>query len=300
MSTSVIWQLAAQYLAERVALGELSKATIPTVKWTLRDFAGFVADVDPAELEQRHVEGYLASINVARSTQRQRFCQLRQFCRWLVRRQHVAVDPMAGLKAPRQPRAVPRAYRAEVVDRLVSACPDARARLIVLLEVQEGLRACEVARAEVGDIDYAEHTILVRGKGSRERILPLSSQTWEALEDYLADRPLRSGPLIRSKNEPWKGISPEHVAHLVQGWLRAAGTRGGGHRLRHTMATTLLREKGADVRDVQLALGHATLTSTSIYLPFSDARRLRTLMDGRIYGPRARRCQDVKDASSPG
>lgn len=284
MSNCTTGQLAATYLAERIALGELSKATVPTVKWTLRHFAAFVGDLDPAELGREHVEGYLASISVARSTQRQRFCQLRQFCRWLVRRHHVAVDPMAELKAPRQPRAVPRAYRAETVDRLVCACPDVRARLIVLLEVQEGLRACEVARAEVGDIDFAERTMLIRGKGRRERILPLSGQTWEALEDYLAERPLKAGALIRSKSEPWKGISPEHVAHLVQAWLRIVGTRGGGHRLRHTMATTLLREQGADVRDVQLALGHATLTSTSIYLPFSDARRLRTLMDGRRYG----------------
>lgn len=96
---------------------------------------------------------------------------------------------------------------------------------------------------------------------------------------------MKAGPLIRSYNEPWKGISPAHVQHLVQGWLRLAGVRsGGGHGLRHTMATTLLRDCRADIRDVQMALGHATLQSTSVYLPFSDARRLRSVMDGRWYG----------------
>lgn len=277
--------LARLYVAERTAAGELGPATLPTVRWTLRDFCRFVRDVPPVRLEGRHVEEYLASISVARSTARQRFCHIRQFSRWLVRRGHVAADFTADLRAPRQPRPVPRAYRRDVVDRLLAAVPDARGRLIVLLEVQEGLRACEVSRIEVGDVDFGDRTLLVRGKGCRERLLPISTQTWDALDTYLAERPVKAGPLIRSYNEPWKGISAAHVQHLVQGWLRRVGIRsGGGHGLRHTMATTLLREKGADIRDVQLALGHAQLTSTQIYLPFSDAHRLRAIMDGRWYG----------------
>jgi site-specific recombinase XerD len=278
-------QLARQYVHDRTAAGELSPVTLPTVKWTLRDFCQFVRDVPIDQLDARHVESYLASINVARSTARQRFCHIRQFSRWLARHGHIAGDITAELRAPRPPRAVPRAYRREIIDRLLVVLPDARARLIVLLEVQEGLRACEVARIEVGDIDFGERTLLVRGKGGRERLLPVSTQTWDALEDYLGERPVKAGPLIRSYNEPWKGISSAHVQHLVQNWLRLVGiSSGGGHGLRHTMATTLLREKGADVRDVQLALGHAQLTSTQIYLPFSDAHRLRSIMDGRWYG----------------
>lgn len=283
MTTMLI--LAQQYVRERAAGGELAPATLPTVKWTLRDFSDFVQDVPMADLRSRHVEEYLASINVARSTARQRFCQIRQFSRWLVRHGYLAADITADLRSPRQPRAVPRGYRREIVEGLLAIAPDARARLIVLLEVQEGLRACEVARLELGDIDFDERTVLVHGKGSRERLLPLSAQTWAALEVYLIERGVKAGHLIRSYNEPWKGISSAHVQHLVQGWLRLVGVAsGGGHGLRHTMATTLLREGGADIRDVQLALGHSNLSSTSVYLPFSDARRLRGVMDGRWYG----------------
>lgn len=278
-------QLSKLYVAERITSGELSPSTVPTVKWTLRDFCCFVGPIEPADLAPEHVEKYLASISVSRSTARQRFCQFRQFSRWLVRRGHIPADFTAGLRAPKQPRAIPRAYCRETVDRLLGVCPDARARLIVLLEVQEGLRACEVARIELGDVDFGEMTLLVRGKGARERLLPLSAQTWRALNDWLAERGMRAGHVVCSYNEPWKGVSAAHIQHLVQGWLRLAGVKsGGGHGLRHTMATTLLREQGADVRDVQMALGHALLTSTQIYLPFSDARRLRALMDGRWYG----------------
>jgi site-specific recombinase XerC len=237
-------------------------------------------------LTGRHVEEYLASVKrEALHGPGSGSAISASFSRWLVRRGHLAADITADLRAPRQPRAVPRGYRRDVVDRLLAVAPDARARLIVLLEVQEGLRACEVARIEVGDVDYGERTLLVHGKGSRERLLPLSAQTWEALEGYLAERAVRAGPLVRSYSEPWKGISAAHVQHLVQGWLRLVGVAsGGGHGLRHTMASTLLRDAGADIRDVQLALGHSNLQSTSVYLPFSDARRLRRVMDGRWYG----------------
>jgi len=286
MTICTLSPLTRTYLRERSAAGELAPVTIPTVKWTLRDFAQFVGDTPLAQLSSRHVEEYLASISVSRATARQRFCQIRQFSRWLVRRGYLTVDLTADLRAPRQPRAVPRGYQRDIVDRLLRVVPDARGRLIVLLEVQEGLRACEVARAEIGDIDFEERTLLVHGKGSRERLLPLSAQTWVALEEWLDSRPLKAGPLIRSYNNPHLGVSAAHIQHLVQGWLRHVGVRsGGGHGLRHTMATTLLREGGADIRDVQLALGHANLSSTSVYLPFSDARRLRGVMDGRWYGP---------------
>jgi site-specific recombinase XerD len=74
------------------------------------------------------------------------------------------------------------------------------------------------------------------------------------------------------------------MSHMMGRWLRAAGVaRGGGHGLRHTMATQLLRS-GADIRDVQSALGHVSLSSTSVYLPFSDVKRLRGVMGGRWYG----------------
>lgn len=276
-------QLVRMYLRERRDAGELAPVTVYAVRGNLRSFADFVGDVPARQLRPEHIERWLASFHCAPSTRRQRFSQVRTFCRWLVRRGYLRRDPTADLRAPRQPRAVPRAYRPEQVTRLLEVCPDARARLMALLEVQEGLRAVEVSRLEVGDIDFEDRMTLVRGKGGRERILPISDETWCALEAYLRQWPAKAGPLIRSYNDPRLGICPAYVAHLVAGWLRLAGVAGGGHGLRHTMATQLLRG-GADIRDIQMALGHASLSSTSVYLPFSDVKRLRPVMGGRWYG----------------
>jgi site-specific recombinase XerD len=276
-------ELVRLYLRDRTAAGELCPVTVPSLRRNLLRFAHH-AGVPAGQLARAHVEAFLSSCQVAASTRRQRFSQIRQFCRWLVHNGLVDHDPTADMRAPRQPRPVPRAYRPCTVARLLQTAPDARARLIVLLEVQEGLRACEVARLEMGDIDFADRLVLIRGKGGRERILPLSDETWEALEGYLAEHPAHAGPLVRSYTDLAAGIGAAYIVQMMGRWLRAAGVeRGGGHGLRHTMATELLRS-GADVRDVQTALGHATLTSTQIYLPFSDARRLRSVMGGRRYG----------------
>lgn len=274
--------LALVYVRDRVCLGEwAARTSAPVARRTL---LRFIAQCDGAGIEPADVKRYLGR-PIGPNMRRKDFATIRGFCRWLVEQGHLAADPTIGMRPAKAPRAVPRGYRRDVVDQLLRVAPDARGRLIVLLEVQEGLRACEVARIEVGDVDFGERILLVHGKGSKERLLPISEQTWEALEAYLSEWPAKAGPLIRSYSRPWAGITPDYVADLVQRWLREIGVKsGGGHGLRHTMATTLLREQGADVRDVQIALGHSTLTSTQIYLPFSDARRLRKVMDGRWYG----------------
>lgn len=284
MGQTPLPQLVRLYVRERAAAGELCpRVSAPNIRRTLLRFAEH-AGVAAHELDEGHVRRFLAANPSARSTARQRFSTIRTFCRWLVARGYLDFDPTAGMKPPRQPRPVPRAYTPATVGRLLAVCPDERARLVCLLEVQEGLRACEVARLEVGDIDFADREIRVHGKGARERILPVSDETWGALEEYLLCLPAHAGPLIRSYNDPTVGICAAYVVHMMGRWLRAAGVReGGGHGLRHTMATQLLRG-GADVRDVQNALGHASLSSTSVYLPFSDAKRLRTVMGGRRYG----------------
>jgi len=272
------------YVGERAAAGELCPdVTVPNTRRTLLRFAAH-AGVAAHQLDRRHVERFLVACPAAPTTKRNRFSTIGVFCRWLVNRGYLAVDPTATMKAPAQPRLVPRAYPPAVVERLLAVCPDRRSRLICLLEVQEGLRACEVARLEVGDVDVVDREIRVSGKGNAERILPLSGETWQALEAYLSEWPATAGPLLRSYNDPTAGICSAYVVHMMGRWLRAAGVaRGGGHGLRHTMATQLLRG-GADIRDVQNALGHVCLSSTSVYLPFSDAKRLRTVMDGRWYG----------------
>ena len=218
---------------------------------------------------------------MAAATARSRLSQVRAFCRWCVKHHYMTVDPTMDVRGPRPPRHVPRSLRLVQVEASLDAAPDRRARLMMLLMVQEGLRACEVAGLELGDIDPVERLMLVRGKGGHERVLPISDETFAAMEDYLGEHPATAGPLVRSYNHCARAISPSWVSRLTSIWMHTAGVPDSGHSLRHTAATDMLRA-GANIRDVQAVLGHASIATTGRYLGWSMVD-LRKATAGRRY-----------------
>lgn len=225
-------------------------------------------------LSREHVNLWreTAARDLRPSTTRTRLSQIRTFCAWAVDEKHLKIDPAYGLRPPRQPRRVPRALKLEEVASVLAVCPDSRARLIVLLAVQEGLRRKEVAGLELGDVDLDEGVLLVRGKGDHERIVPLSDETRAAMADYLVDRLAFAGPLICNATDGASPLAPVTIGRMVSDLMRAAGVKHRAydgksmHAFRHTAATDMLRA-GAHVRDVQLALGHQSLKATEVYLP---------------------------------
>lgn len=274
---STLTMLVRVYLRERVQAGELLPSTAVNVRCDLLRFAE-LASCLPSELRGEHVEAWMA-LPGARSTKRRRYSHVKLFCRWLVRRGQVATDPCLELRAPRVPKPVPRGLPPGDIRRLLSGLPDARARFIVTWMAQLGLRCVEVTRMELGDIDFVERAVTVHGKGGYDRVMPITDEAWQALSAFLVERGVRGGQLVP--------VTANHLSRLVSAWMAAAGVAGTAHALRHSMATHLLRLHGTDIRDVQTALGHQSLTSTAVYLPFSDLERLRRVMEGRRYGPEA-------------
>ena len=290
--------LADRYALERFRRGEISALTATSYHYNLRTFAEFVR-VAPRGLTKGHVQRWLEQTGLSAATTRMRLSQLRQFCRWLIEHGHLKVDPTAGVKGPREPRRLPRGLPATDVDELIEASPDARTRLAVFLMVQEGLRRKEVAGLQFGDVDMAERTMLVRGKGDHERVLPISTETWGALTAYLEEWPGKSGPLLRSYRDGMSGLAPSSFGRAVSATMYASGAKKNpydgrsAHSLRHTMATDMLKG-GAHLRDVQSALGHATIVSTQRYLPLV-VNDLREAIGGRKY--RGRRLEIVRGES---
>src|SRR5213076_222485 len=115
-------------------------------------------------------------MRVAPGTVRNRISITRTFFEWLIDRGHTRANPVAGMKAPRPPRYLPRGLKADQVKAAILEAPDERALLVVLLECQEGLRAKEVAGLQLGDIDFAERVIVIRGKGGHVCALPVSDE----------------------------------------------------------------------------------------------------------------------------
>lgn len=280
-------RLASRYVSERVKARTLAPKTAENTRFVLITFCE-IAPPEPAEVKPRHVAKWAGSRSLAPSTLRNRISIVRSFCRWLILHDHIERDPTAGFVSPKEPVRMPRALLADDVGRVLAHCPDARGRLIVSLMVELGLRRAEVTSIQMGDIDFRAGLLLVHGKGSRDRWLPLTASARAALTTYLAEYPATTGPLLRSYIEPRQALQPRYVGDMVREWMVAAGVKqapGDGvsaHALRHTAASDVF-DRGADIRSVQAMLGHVTLSTTQRYLRRPDAGKLLEVMEGRVY-----------------
>jgi integrase/recombinase XerD len=275
------------YLQARQDRQEIGPRTVKTFREILTLFADDVGrDRLLSSVSRRILDQWLKNMGqhrLAPRTIRLRIGVVRGLLRWAVIEGHIKKDPTLSLRQPRLPRQLPRGIREDQVAAVLENCRDARECLIVTLMHKEGLRACEVANLQLGDIDSAERTMIVRGKGGHERALPVIGEVWAALETYLAERGTFDGHLIQSYQASYAhiddGITAPYVVRLVGDAFRRAGVRASGHALRHTFAGSMLRN-GANLRDVQTALGHVSISTTQIYIPLTVVGDLRGLMEG--------------------
>lgn len=276
------------YLTDRKRLGEICHERAIGIRGALWSFSDHVGRRQLRNVSPIHVESWLGTMeHLAPATRRNRLSNVRCLFAWAIKRGHCRRNPANEVTAPRQPRRPPRALHDGQVGLVLDACPDTRARLVVTLMAQQGLRCCEVSRLELGDIDWHARTMRVRGKGGHERVLPFFDETLLALDEYLGEFPASAGALVRSYTHCQRAVRPRTISEYVSGWMNDAGIKNGprdgvsAHAHRHTCLTDMLR-KGAHLRDVQAAAGHASLTTTEMYLPLL-VNGLTEAMGGRTY-----------------
>jgi site-specific recombinase XerD len=204
------------------------------------------------------------------------------FLRWAVSRGYLLADLGAGIRLPHV-EALPRALSEDAARLLIESGPKGpcalRDRAIFETLYGTGLRISELARLDVADVSLAEGLAFVRqGKGSKDRVVPFGARVRAALVDYLRhERASRGGALFLS----WSGtrLTVGGLQQIIRRARARAGLEGAtAHGLRHSYATHLLRH-GADVRHIQVLLGHASLCSTQIYLE-TDVADLRRMLEG--------------------
>ncbi|HEV7163386.1 MAG TPA: site-specific tyrosine recombinase XerD [Solirubrobacteraceae bacterium] len=207
---------------------------------------------------------------------------LRSFYRHLRREGLMAHDPTADLHGPRKPQRLPRVLTRDEVARLLSQPQGSgplalRDRALLELMYACGLRASEAVGLELRDLDLEEGLLCARGKGAKERIVPIGRQAVAALLAYRrSGRPVLLGEGVQQRlfvNRRGGALTRQGLYKIVQGHARRAGLqeRMSPHTLRHSFATHLLAG-GCDLRSLQEMLGHADLATTQVYTHLSADR----------------------------
>jgi len=244
---------------------------------------------DLEALTRQRMSAGLAPRSVARA-----IACLRGFYRFLVLDRRLTVNPAEDVHAPRAWPALPRFLSVDEVDRLI-AQPDVstprglRDRALIELLYATGMRVSELVSVRPPDVNLRAGYLTCTGKGDKQRIVPIGKEATVWVERYLRDgRPGLAG----KRASPWLFVNARGGRLSRVGFwkvLKAYGLKAGlprglsPHVLRHSFATHLL-ERGADLRAIQMMLGHADLSTTQIYTHVLEAR-LRTVYDK--YHPRA-------------
>jgi site-specific recombinase XerD len=246
------------------------------------DGSGSVAQLTPADVVAFLLQ---ESARVSVGAVKGRVAELRSLSRFLYARGHTpvalaaAIPPVAGW----HDTGIPVGLTATDVQRLLDSCDQAtpvgvRDYAILTLVARLGLRSAEVARLEVGDIAWRSAEVVVRGKARRREHLPLPSDVGEALVSYLTRaRPVTAvREVFLTTKAPLRPIRPDLVSDTTRRACDRAGLpRVGAHRLRHALATELLR-RGATLMEVSQVLRHRDLATTAIYAKV-DLATLRTV-----------------------
>jgi integrase/recombinase XerD len=204
---------------------------------------------------------------------------LRHFYKYLLLDRYLQVDPTLNIDTPRQWKVLPKSLAADEIETVLQGPPRAKddrtsqalgLRNRAMLEVfyAGALRVSEVISLKIEDLKLEMGYVLVRGKGDKERVVPLGKSAQDFLQEYLRDaRPV----LAAGQSEPVlfiargaKAISRQRVWQMVNAASAQSGRHASPHMLRHSCATHMV-ENGADLRTVQTILGHADISTTQVY-----------------------------------
>ena len=276
----------------------LARNTILSYARDIRKFLGFVKagklawNRVPEETVVRFIHKESRAGLSARSLARL-ISALRSFFKFLLLSGFVKMDPSSQLTTPSTWRSLPKFLTVKEVEELLGAPDDKKPRGVrdrAMLEVLygSGLRVSELASLRLAEVNLEDGFLVCRGKGGKERIVPLGRSACDAAKRYLAEvRPLvvsgeRDELFLSRRGKPF---TRQGLWKLLRQHARAAGLTAkiSPHILRHSFATHLL-ERGADLRSVQLMLGHSQITTTQIYTHVSRDR-LRKVYDK--FHPRA-------------
>ncbi|MEX1193926.1 MAG: site-specific tyrosine recombinase/integron integrase [Dehalococcoidia bacterium] len=284
------------YVRYLVAEKNLSPLTLRNYRTDLLHFARYLEDeeevavLDADRIMARRYLGALKNSGMATASLTRKVSTIRSFYKFLLREGKLEASPLIGLIAPKRERKLPTILSLNDLSALLESANETtplsvRNRAILELMYASGVRLSEIVGLDIRQIDLDERTVVVRGKGNKERMVLLGEPAEDAVRRYLSTaRPkLVTGPeTALFVNRDGTRLSGRSVQNIVRRHALKAGlaTHVWPHLLRHSFATHLL-DGGADLRVVQELLGHASAQTTQIYTHVTEERQRETMNQAR-------------------
>jgi integrase/recombinase XerD len=240
-------------------------------------------EITQQELEKYFV--YLEKLGHSQSTRARHLSSIKQFFKFCIEEGYLSTDPSSQLSGPKSPKQLPKTLTLEEVDALLHVVKThgktkfekARNRCLMELLYASGMRISELMSLPVATVRGKPHMILIRGKGSKERLVPLSPPALDALDLWLKFRDRKENLSIKEGSQKSNFLFPSNSKNgyltrnwffnKIKSWAVEAGIKServSPHTIRHAFATHLL-SNGADLRVIQTLLGHSDITTTEIY-----------------------------------
>lgn len=262
--------------------------TVTNYKLDLQGFNKFIAGTELEKIDYLSLRKYLAVLkekNFRNRTVSRRLSALRSFFRFLSREGYIKTNPMLMLSSPKLEKYLPSFMTEDEVYRLIESAfaktpkdlLSLRDRAILEVFYSSGLRISELVGLNLEDIDFISGILKIRGKGKKERIVPIGETALAAVSKYLEKRKKQTEALFLNNHH--RRLTTRGVRFLVVKYLKVSGIKPGvsAHTFRHSFATHLLN-RGVDLRTVQELLGHVNLSSTQIYTHLTTDR-LKSVYD---------------------
>lgn len=255
----------------------------------LKDLSHFLKDRDIKTIDVFDVRKFLVALRqkgYKKVTIARKMACLRSFFKFLTREGHIKTNPMVGLVGPKLEKKLPLFLGEDDIVKLLDT-PDIadpaglRDKAILETLYSTGMRVSELVGMSIEHIDFISGIVRVYGKGKKERLAPIGDRALRVIQTYLKKRKKGVGKSDRAVflNKDGRRLTDRSVRNIVEKHIKVASIRTdiSPHSLRHSFATHLLN-RGADLRSVQELLGHANLSTTTIYTHLST-ERLKNVYD---------------------
>ncbi len=266
--------------------------TLEAYRRDLEQFWSYTGNRPPASITPEDISTFIGSLqNFAPKTIARKLSTLREYFKFLYTEKEIKTLPTDNLSAPKQTKPLPKYLTVEEIKKLISTAQNTNdirwQRMAVMTELMYacGLRVSELISLPENCINADKKQILIRGKGSKERLIPIAANTINNISKYieLRDRFLKNG-----RRSQWLFPSRSSSGHLTRDAfykdLKELAARCGispakisPHTLRHSFATHLLNN-GADLRSVQQMLGHSSIATTEIYTHIINDKLINTVL----------------------